>query len=66
MKRRDFLQMVGRAGGAGAVYQAMGAMGVLHKPLNEPLDLTGNGGGKKVLILGAGLAGMSATYERRV
>ncbi|MDQ6717709.1 MAG: flavin monoamine oxidase family protein [Gemmatimonadota bacterium] len=65
MKRRDFLQLVGRAGGAGAVYQAMGAMGVLHKPLNTPLDLSGNGRGKKVLILGAGLAGMSAGYELR-
>ncbi len=65
MKRRDFLQLVGRAGGAGAVYQTMTAMGVLHRPLNEPLDLSGNGKGKKVLILGAGLAGMSAAYELR-
>lgn len=65
MKRRDFLQMVGRAGGAGAVYQAMTAIGVLHRPLNQPLELTGSGKGKKVLILGAGLAGMSAAYELR-
>lgn len=65
MKRRDFLQLVGRAGGAGAVYQAMTAMGVLHRPLNEPLRLSGSGKGKKVLILGAGLAGMSAAYELR-
>ncbi len=65
MRRRDFLQMVGRAGGAGAVYQAMTAIGVLHRPLNEKLDLTGSGKGKKVLILGAGLAGMSAAWELR-
>ena len=65
MKRRDFLNLVGRAGGAGAVYQAMTAIGVLHRPLNEPLDLSGSGKGKKILILGAGLAGMSAAYEMR-
>jgi len=65
MKRRDFLQLVGRAGGAGAVYQAMTAIGVMHRPLNEPLNLSGTGKGKKVLILGAGLAGMSAAYELR-
>ncbi len=63
MKRRDFLQLVGRAGGAGAVYQAMGALGVINKPLNRRLDLTGDAKGRKILILGAGLAGMSAAYE---
>jgi monoamine oxidase len=45
------------------VYQAMTAIGVLHRPRNEPLNLTGSGKGKKVLILGAGLAGMSAAWE---
>jgi monoamine oxidase len=43
----------------------MTAIGVLHRPLNEPLKLSGSGNGKKVLILGAGLAGMSAAYELR-
>jgi len=55
--------MVGRAGGAGAVYQAMSGMGLLATPRNEPLRLQRTSAGRSVLILGAGLAGMSAAYE---
>ncbi len=63
MKRRLFLEMVGRAGGAGAVYQAMSGMGLLATPRNEPLRLRGDAAGRSVLILGAGLAGMASAYE---
>lgn len=55
--------MVGRAGGAGAVYQAMSGMGLLATPRNEPLRLHRTSANQSVLILGAGLAGMSAAYE---
>lgn len=63
MKRRTFLEAVGRAGGAGAVYQAMTSMGMLAIPRNEPLRLSGKSAGQSVLILGAGLAGMASAYE---
>ncbi len=63
MKRRTFLEAVGRAGGAGAVYQAMTSMGMLAIPRNEPLRLSGRSAGQSVLILGAGLAGMSSASE---
>jgi hypothetical protein len=48
MKRRTFLEAVGRAGGAGAVYQAMTSMGMLAIPKNEPLRLRGNAAGQTV------------------
>jgi monoamine oxidase len=63
MKRRAFLEMVGRAGGAGAVYQAMSGMGLLATPMNRPLKLQRSTAGHSVLILGGGLAGMSSAYE---
>lgn len=65
LTRRTFLELVGRAGGAGAVYGAMGALGLLETSASAraPFHLTGSGKGRKVLILGAGLAGMNAAYE---
>ncbi|MFC0274965.1 FAD-dependent oxidoreductase [Metabacillus herbersteinensis] len=73
MTRRDFLDQVGKVGGAVAVWGAMESLGLLGKPLmasakefNSPKksDLTmANKNGKKVIILGAGIAGMSAAYE---
>jgi monoamine oxidase len=62
--RRQFLEAVGRAGGAAAVYEAMTAMGLLRVPsafAGFP-DLP-PGDGKRVLILGAGIAGLTAAYE---
>jgi len=63
VKRRLFLEMVGRAGGAGAVYQALCVLGLRAPPRNEPLRLRGDAAGRSVLILGAGLAGMASAYE---
>jgi monoamine oxidase len=64
--RRAFLEEVGRAGGAAAVYRAMSAIGLTPEPgpWTGPVDLPGgSGGGKTVLILGAGIAGLAAAYE---
>jgi monoamine oxidase len=64
--RRSFLEGVGRAGGASAVYQAMAAIGLMAEPepWTGPLDLpAGSGRGQTVLILGAGIAGLAAAYE---
>jgi monoamine oxidase len=64
--RRGFLEAVGRAGGAAAVYEAMTAMGMLRVPdaFAGPPQLPPNhGAGKRVVILGAGIAGLTAGYE---
>lgn len=66
--RRGFLEAVGRAGGAAAVYETMVAMGMIRvpeafagPPQIEPC--AGKGKGQRVVILGAGIAGLTAAYE---
>lgn len=64
ISRRDFLGMVGVAGGSAAVFQMMNVMGLAASSTYRKPDLGGtSGAGKKVLILGAGLAGMCSAYE---
>jgi monoamine oxidase len=66
--RRGFLNLVGRAGGAAAVYHTMAAMGLLPVPTAyaEPPALPpASGSGTTIAILGAGIAGMTAAYELR-
>jgi monoamine oxidase len=66
MSRRDLLQLIGMAGGASAIMGAMTAMGhALPSPYQGPPDLQGAPEGSRVLVLGAGLAGMTAAYELR-
>lgn len=62
--RRAFLNQVGRAGGAAAVYRTMAAIGLMvePEPWSGPIELP-SGSGKTVLILGAGIAGLAAAYE---
>ncbi len=48
---------------AGGTYPAMLALGMLKAAPANAFNLHGSGKGKKVIILGAGLAGMSAAYE---
>jgi len=64
--RRQFLQMVGGAGGAIALHSAMEAMGLVHTPAKAatPPNLPPQSGrGTRVAIIGAGIAGMTAAYE---
>ena len=63
--RRDFLRQVAVAGGYRATYLTMQAMGLLGSAaVAEPLALErGAAHGTKVIILGAGVAGLSAAYE---
>lgn len=68
LTRRSFLQMVGMAGGAAAVYDTAVAMGMVQEPdaWNGPIQLkAGTGNGKSVVILGAGIGGLTAAYELR-
>jgi monoamine oxidase len=63
--RRDFLRRVAGAGGYRATYLTMQAMGLLSTAADaEPLALeTGTAHATKVVVLGAGVAGLSAAYE---
>ncbi len=64
--RREVIQRLGALGGFGAAYSAMLAMGLLgpEEAYAGPPDLApGSGAGAKVVILGAGVAGMSAAWE---
>jgi monoamine oxidase len=64
--RRRFLEQVGLAGGSAALYETMTALGLIHLPeawAGPPELPQGSGTGKSVVILGAGIAGMTAAYE---
>jgi len=64
--RRRFLETVGAAGGATALYETMVAMGLIRVPeaFAGPPDLPpDHGKDKHVVILGAGIAGLTAAYE---
>jgi monoamine oxidase len=66
VSRRQLLNLVGRAGGATAVYDAMAAMGLMPTPAayaGPPALEPGSGAGVRVIVLGAGIAGMTAAYE---
>ena len=62
--RREFLRRVAGAGGYRATYLTMQALGLVAPAVAEPVRLErGNAHGTKVVILGAGVAGLSAAYE---
>ena len=68
LSRRTFLERLGAVGGYSAVYLGMEAMGLLNVPpaSAEPFALPpGSGNGRKVAVLGAGMAGLVAAYELR-
>ena len=64
--RRRFLEQVGLAGGSAAVYETMTALGLINLPeawAGPPELPQGSGTGKSVVILGAGIGGLTAAYE---
>jgi monoamine oxidase len=79
LRRRDFLTRVGIAGGAGALYSTMDAMGLVASPTNAPaayaaardfrppaasdFTLRGRPNKTRVIVLGAGIAGLVTAYE---
>jgi monoamine oxidase len=64
--RRDLLRRIGLSAGSAALYQAMTSLGVAaESPYQGPIDLQGAPKGASVLVLGAGIAGMTAAYELR-
>ena len=58
LTRRRFLVRTAAAGGASLAYEAMTGLGLIATPAQAPFDLSGRVSGVRVLILGAGLAGM--------
>ncbi|MDG4766400.1 flavin monoamine oxidase family protein [Solwaraspora sp. WMMD406] len=72
VSRRRFLQSVGVSGGAGALFATMGALGLaptataavpaFAPPRAGDLQVTGRSAGR-VVVLGAGIAGLTAAYE---
>ena len=64
--RRAFLTRVAAVAGTGGMYMAMRAMGLVDDGVahaQTPTLAPGSGEGASVVILGAGLAGLSAAYE---
>jgi len=66
LRRRDLLSLIGAMAGSAAMYHAMTSLGfALESRYRGPIRLEGNPKGASVLILGAGLAGMTAALELR-
>jgi hypothetical protein len=66
LSRRQLLRMIGAAAGGSAMYQAMSSLGfAADSPYQGPIDLQGAPRGASVVVLGAGMAGMTAAYELR-
>ncbi|TDL75249.1 flavin monoamine oxidase family protein [Palleronia sediminis] len=65
--RRQLLAMIGTSAGSAAMYQAMTSMGFAATSdyTGKPPPLAGARNGESVVILGAGLAGLTAAYEMR-
>ena len=66
MSRRALLGWIGKTAGASAMYQAMTSLGFAAESSHpDKLKLGGAKKGATVLVLGAGLAGMTSAYELR-
>lgn len=70
VSRRQLIERIGAVGGYAAAFTAMQSLGLLpdakaYAAISAPPDLASGGGGQgtKVVILGAGVAGMAAAYE---
>lgn len=63
LTRRHFLRRVAAAGGAPFLYEAMTGLGLLAAPSQARFELSGRVSGVRVLILGAGLTGLTVAYE---
>jgi len=66
VSRRDLLALIGTVAGSAAMYKAMSSLGfAANSAYTGPIALDGDVHGASVLILGAGLAGMTAALELR-
>src|ERR1700694_3224698 len=66
IRRRDLLSLIGAMAGSAAMYHAMTSLGFASESTYKgPISLKGDPKAASVLILGAGLAGMTAALELR-
>src|SRR5581483_9171770 len=68
MTRRELIWQAARAGGYSAAFVLMRAMGLLAEPAGSSTSFQlppGVGRGNKVIVLGAGIAGLVAAWELR-
>src|SRR5215472_6089066 len=66
IRRRDLLALIGAIAGSSAMYHAMTSLGLASESRYEgPIRLEGDPKGASVLILGAGLAGLTTALELR-
>src|SRR6201997_2191858 len=66
VRRRDLLSLIGAMAGSAAMYHAMTSLGfAADSRYKGPVKLEGDPRGATVLVLGAGLAGMTAALELR-
>ncbi|WP_342239727.1 flavin monoamine oxidase family protein [Inquilinus sp. OTU3971] len=66
VSRRGLLSLIGMTAGSAAMYQAMTSLGLAAESgYKGPVDLSGDPKGATVLVLGAGLAGLTAALELR-
>ena len=66
MTRRKLIGAMARLGGAGAAYETLAAWEFLNAPSAKAASLAlpaESGNGRSVVILGAGVAGLTAAYE---
>ena len=65
VSRRRLLHHIGAIGGYGAAYSAMVGLGLMATPARaSPLQLPSDlGAGKRVVVLGGGIAGLVSAYE---
>ena len=63
LTRRRFLMRAAAAGGASLMYEAMTGLGLLAMPAQTRFELSGKVSGTRVLVLGAGLSGLTLAYE---
>ena len=64
VSRRDLLSLIGAVSGSAAMYHAMTSLGFASDSgYTGPIKLDGDPKGASVLVLGAGLAGMTAALE---
>jgi monoamine oxidase len=65
ISRRTLFELIGRLGGAATAYSALNIAGLLATPTAyaaPPMLKPASGNGKRVAILGAGIAGLTAAY----
>ena len=64
LSRRRLFEIIGASVGGAAAYQAMTRLGYAEEsPYRGPIKLEGDPKGASVVLLGAGLAGMTAAIE---